>query len=206
MRIPSSARHRLRAITIAVSSIAAYAPIAAAQDHVPRVVVAGGLEAHSFDGGRFAPGYVGQLGLEYPLRRALAVRVSLSALLRNQTFTTAACGPALCTDPSGFGTSRVTAGAGEAMLVGRVHDRGVQVSVLAGVGVYRMVSRLSTYDAATAGWRTINDQQLSPALTGGVALALPLGGVTPFVELRAVALAHGAGMSNLVPVQVGVRF
>ena len=201
-------RFRLFSVLLvsASGSLTIGARVLLAQVPAPTVVVAGGLEAHSFDGGGFSPTYAGELGLQWRLTSGWAVRVSVTGILNNRTLATAACGPAQCTDPSGFSTSRMTAVGGEALAIRHLIQRGVRVSLLGGLGIYQTRFRQTSYFETAGRWATIADRQLTPALSGGLGVAVPMGPVTPFVEVRALIFAHGAGTTNLIPLQLGIQF
>jgi len=181
-----------------------------------RVTAAGGMDAVLYDGPKYVPGYVGQLGLEWrPGTSRGAFRLGLMHYQQNRNnridFYSPCTGPSdiECTEIREYGATGLSADGSFDLGKGRIRPY-----LLSGVGAFRstMNSRVNyrctglCFDIGYPS-HAYSRRAWSGSMHSGFGLSANAGRTTLFTEFRVMLLAtDGSRSRGMMPVIFGVKF
>lgn len=181
-----------------------------------RVTVGGGMDAVLYDGSKYVPGYVGQLGLDWRVGSRGALRLGLMRYQQNRTDSDAFVGgcSAECVGTRNYGLTGLTFDGTFDLSKGRLRPY-----LLSGVGLYRnTVTTGSNYSCTYEGFmattctytgqtQEFGTTTLAGGLHSGLGLSVPMRNLTLFTEGRiAIVATDGRNPRGLIPIVFGLKF
>lgn len=186
-----------------------------------RVTASGGMDAVIFDGSKYVPGYVAQIGLDWPVGQRGAFRLGLMHYQQNRTDNREFMGgcSAQCVESRNYGLTGLTFDGTFDLTKGRFRPY-----VLSGVGLYRTgMTTTNNFSCMYDGFITStcsytgNEQSFrssgwTAGLHSGLGLSMPFRKVTLFTEGRIAIVGATQQMMGdgsvraLIPITFGAKF